>query len=285
MMILVTGATGGLGKATINALLNKIPADQIVGLARDLNKAQHLVRDGVEVRQGDYLDDDSLVKAFTGIDQLVLISAPTFTDREKQHRNVIKAAVAAGVKHLYYTGIQARKNSQWIIPMATESDKDAEEVIKKSGLTYTYVRNTVYADTLGFLLGANVLKAGVSFPSGDGRIAYATKADLGEGLASLVIGGGYDNQEITLSNTESWSSADIAALLSQISGQEVPFLKRTRSEYVSYLESTGLPFMYADFAADWAEAKREGEFSETDPSLEKLLGRKPTSLGDYLKTV
>jgi len=171
-----------------------------------------------------------------------------------------------------------------VIPMATESDKDTEQVLKASGLSYTYVRNTVYADTLGFLLGPDVLNSGVTFPSGEGRIAYATKADLGEGLASLVINGGFENQEITLSNTESWSSGDIAELLSQISGKKVPFLNSTRSEYVSHMEGTGLPFIYADFAADWAEAKKEGEFAETGKSLENLLGRKPTTLIDYLKT-
>lgn len=283
-MILVTGVTGGLGKATIDALINKIPAGEVIGLARDLTKAQELIDKGIEVRQGDYLDYQSLVNAFTGIEKLVLISAPTFTDREDQHRNAIKAAVVAGVKHIYFTGMQTRKDSQWVIPMATISDKDTEEVLKASGLKYTYVRNTVYADTLGFLLGSDVLESGVRFPSGEGRIAYATKSDLGEGLASLVINGGYENQEITLANTESWSSSDIAELLSQVSGKEVVFVNSSRSEYVSHLESTGLPFMYADFAADWADAKREGEFAETGLNLEKLLGRKPTSLGDYLKT-
>lgn len=283
-MILVTGSTGGLGKATIDALLKKIPASEIIALARDVDKASDLSDKGVEVRQGDYLDYDALVKAFEGVEKLVLISAPTFTDREAQHFNAIRAAKAAGVKHLYYTGMQTKKNSDWIIPMATESDSNTVAAIKESGITYTYVRNTVYADSLGFLLGTDVLTAGVSFPSGEGRITYATRTDLGEGLANLVIAGGYDNQEVTLSNTESWSSEDIAAILSEIKGAPVPFHNGTREVYVAHLESIGFPFKYADFGADWAEAKKAGEFENVDPTLKNLLGRTPTTLRDYLKT-
>jgi NAD(P)H dehydrogenase (quinone) len=277
-MILVTGATGGLGKATINALSGIVPVNEIVGLARDLTKAAELTDKGIEVRQGDYLDYDSLLDAFKGIDKVVLISAPVFTHRETQHRNVINAAKATGVKYIIYTGIQTNPGSNWVVPMVTESDADTMQALKASGITYTYVRNTIYADVLGFLLGADVLEAGVSFPSGEGRLAYATRRDLGEGLARLVTAGGYDNQEITFSNSESWSSADIATILSEVSGKTVPFLNSNKADYVAHQQELGIPAMYADFASDWAAATKAGEFEQPDPTLEKLLGRKPTSI-------
>jgi NAD(P)H dehydrogenase (quinone) len=284
-MILVTGATGGLGKATIEALINKIQATEIIAMARDLDKAKDLTNKGVQVRQGDYLDYSSLVSAFTGMDTVVLISAPAFTEREIQHRNAIKAAKETGVKHLIYTGIQTRKDSTWIIPMVTESDNDTLTALKESGLSYTYVRNTIYADAVDFLLGPDVLEAGISFPSGDGRLTYATRSELGEALAVLAVHGGYTNQEITLTNSESWSSTDISKMLTDISGQDVPFLNGNRAAYIAHLESKGLPNKYADFGADWAEAKQAGEFEVVDPTLEKLLGRKPTTLKTYLETI
>jgi NAD(P)H dehydrogenase (quinone) len=283
-MILVTGATGGLGKTTIDKLVELVNPNEITALVRDESKAQDLISKGVHIAIGDYLNYDSLVSAFKGIDTLVLIGAPTFTDRETQHRNAINAAVASGVKRVIFIGIQRKEGSKWVIPMVTESDLDAEKALKESGLSYTIVLNNIYSDVLDFLLGDNPAHmSAVEFPAGDGKICFTTRKDFGAGLALLATQEGHENKTYTFTNSESLSFQQIADIISELSGKIVPYHNIDRAAYVSKLAGKGIPEFVADFAADWADAVRVGELGEVYPTLTELLGQRPTSLKDYLK--
>jgi uncharacterized protein YbjT (DUF2867 family) len=109
--ILVTGASGHIGKLTIEKLLQKkVPSNQIIGLVRDPSKAEDLAKLGIELRQGDYADLPSLLKAFVGVEKLMLISTHAFTDRIKAHSNVVHAAVETGVKHIFFMPIASRED-------------------------------------------------------------------------------------------------------------------------------------------------------------------------------
>lgn len=282
-MILVTGATGGLGKATIDALLKIVPASEITGLARDLSKATDLLKTGIQVKEGNYLDYASLVQAFEDVNKLILISAPTFTDRTSQQINVIKAAVQAGVKHVIYTGIQRKENSKWIIPMVTESDMATEKALEESGLFYTIVRNNIYADVLPFFLGDLTAISQVSFPSGNGKVSFVARTEFGEALANLVTQENHNNKIYTLTNAESLTFAEIAEIISGLSGTPVDFEDISREDYVNLRVEAGIPRLAAEFAADWAGAIQEGEFGEVKSDLEHLLGRKPIALKDFLQ--
>lgn len=283
-MILITGSTGGLGKETMEALLKKFLANQIAALVRDTEKAADYALQGVTVRQGDYSDYDSLVAAFSGVEKLLLISAPAFSENAPEE-NVIRAAVATGVKHIFYTSIQVKQGSGWVIPGVTVRETATQNALINSGLTYTIVRTTLFADALPFLLGNKVLEKGVCLSAADGRVAIATREDLGEALANLLISKNYENADITLTNKETWSFRDVADLLSEITGKEIPFLNLSRKDYAAYLEQAGIPEFYAAFAADWADTTKAGEFEEVSPILEELLGRKPTHLKTYLSQV
>lgn len=282
-MIFVTGATGGLGKATVDALLKKIPAEEIIALVRDLEKATNLKEKGVKVIEGDYFDYNSLVKAFRGVEKIVLVSAPTFTDRVTQHANIINAAKEAGVSHVIYTGIQRKKDSTWIVPMVTESDKETEQLLVDSGLKYTIVLNNIYADVLPFFIGNPAEISEVKYPSGDSKISFVARDEFGEALANLVTASGHENKVYTLSNSESWSFSDIAGILSEISGKKIDFINVSKEEYISAKEQIGYPKPVAEFAVEWADAALAGELDEVNPALEILLGRKPQSLHDFLK--
>ncbi len=282
-MILVTGATGGLGRATVDALLKKIPAGEIIALVRDLEKATDLIEKGVKVIEGDYFDYDSLVKAFEGVEKIVLVSAPTFTDRVTQQANVIKAAKEAGVSHIIYTGMQRKNDDSWIIPMVTESDKETEQLLVESGLQYTIVLNNVYADVIPFFIGNPAEISEVKFPSGDSKISFVARDEFGEALANLVTENGHENKVYILSNVESWSFAEIAEMLSGISGKKIDFVNISKEEYINKKEQEGYPGPVAEFATEWANAAIAGELDEVYPALEILLGRKPQSLNDFLK--
>ncbi|MBE9463915.1 SDR family oxidoreductase [Dyadobacter subterraneus] len=282
-MILVTGATGGLGRSTVDALLKKMPAKEITALVRDSEKAADLKEKEVVVKEGDYFNYQSLLKAFEGVEKVVLISAPTFTDRITQQTNVINAAKEAGVSHVIYTGIQRKKDGSWIVPMVTESDKITEQLLIESGLNYTIVLNNVYADVIPFFIGNPAAISEVKYPSGDAKISFVAREEFAEALANLVIQNGHENKIYTLSNSEAWSFADIAEILTEISGRKIDFINVSKDQYISLKEKEGYPKPAAEFAVEWANAALAGELDEINPALEILLGRRPSSLKDFLK--
>src|SRR5687768_1781638 len=110
-MILVTGATGHLGKAAAEFLLKKTAPSNIAVLARDAARVSDLVSRGVEVRKADYSDYASLLKAFKGVDKLYFVSGTDVINRQQQQANVVKAAIEAGVKHVLYTSFQRKNES------------------------------------------------------------------------------------------------------------------------------------------------------------------------------
>jgi NAD(P)H dehydrogenase (quinone) len=280
-MILVTGATGGLGHETIDALLKTTPATEIAALVRDAGKAADLAQRGVEVRQADYFDYPALVQAFQGIEKVLLVSAVAFTDRLSQHRNVIDAAKEAGVKHLFYTSIQ--RSSDFVMPQVTESDLATEAYLKASGLVYTILRNGYYFEGLGYLIGSEVPESEIRVPAGEGKIAFVKRTDLAVATAALLTSAGHDNQEYTLTGSEAYSFHDVARELSELAGHPITYQSSEPAPYIAQKVAAGFPDFVATFFAQWADAARHGMLAGTHDTVEHLLGHKPTSLREYLK--
>ena len=280
-MILVTGATGGLGHQTIDSLLNTTPASEIAALVRDVSKATDLLEKGVDVRQADYLDYPALVKAFRGIDKVLLVSAVAFTDRLRQHKNVIDAAKEAGVKHIFYTSIQ--RSTNFVMPEVTESDLATEAYLKASGLIYTILKNGYYFEGLGYLIGNEVPEAEILLPAGEGKIAFIMRTELAAATAALLTSEGHDNQEYTLSGSEAYSFHDIAREFSALAGRPISYRSSELAPYIAQKVAGGFPEFVANFLAQWCVAAKHGMLAETHDTTERLLGHKTSSLREYLK--
>jgi NAD(P)H dehydrogenase (quinone) len=280
-MILVTGATGGLGHETIDALLTTTPATEIAALVRDASKATDLVQRGVDVRQADYFDNSALVQAFQGIDKVLLVSSVAFTDRVSQHRNVIDAAKEAGVKHLFYTSIQ--RSSDFVMPEVTESDLATEAYLKASGLAYTILHNGYYFEGLGYLIGTEVPESEIRVPAGEGRIAFVKRTELAAATAALLTSEGHANQAYTLTGSEAYSFHDVAWELSALAGRTITYQSIEPAPYIAQKVAAGFPDFVATFFAQWGDAAEHGMLAGTDDTVARLLGRKPMSLQEYLK--
>jgi NAD(P)H dehydrogenase (quinone) len=280
-MILVTGATGGLGHETIDALLTTTPATEIAALVRDVRKATDLVQRGVDVRQADYFDYPALLQAFQGVEKVLLVSAVAFTDRVSQHRNVIDAAKEAGVKHLFYTSIQ--RSSDFVMPEVTESDLATEAYLKASGLAYTILHNGYYFEGLGYLIGTEVPESEIRVPAGEGKIAFIKRTELAAATAALLTSEGHDNQSYTLTGNEAYSFHDVARELSELAGLPITYQSIEPAPYVAQKVAAGFPDFVATFFAQWGDAAKHGMLAGADDTVERLLGRKPTSLREYLK--
>jgi NAD(P)H dehydrogenase (quinone) len=280
-MILVTGATGGLGHETIDALLTTTPATEIAALVRDASKATDLVQRGVDVRQADYFDYPALVQAFQGVEKVLLVSAVAFTDRVSQHRNVIDAAKEAGVKHLFYTSIQ--RSSDFVMPQVTESDLATEAYLNASGLAYTILHNGYYFEGLGYLIGTEVPESEIRVPAGEGKIAFVKRTELAATTAALLTSEGHENQSYTLTGSEAYSFHDVARELSALAGRPITYQSSEPAPFIAQKVAAGFPDFVATFFAQWGDAAEHGMLAGTDDTVERLLGHKPMSLREYLK--
>jgi NAD(P)H dehydrogenase (quinone) len=280
--LLVTGATGHLGRQTIEFLRERVPADRIVALARDPAALSDLAASGIEVRRGDYLDKASLLAAFAGVEKVLLVSAVAFTDRLPQHRNVIDAAKEAGVRHIIFTSIQRKAVSPLVISMVTESDIATEDALKASGLDYTILFNALYLDALSMIIGDRAVEDGVRVPGGSGKGALVARRDLAEANAVLLAGAGHENRSYTLSGAKAVSFADIAEALSKIAGKRVAYVDTPIEAFVAAKVALGFPPAAAAFLAEWAQAVAVGEYAEVTGDLERLIGRKPVDYVDFL---
>lgn len=286
MTILVTGATGHFGKATVDFLLQKgIPATNIAALVRDENKAQDLLDKGIQVRQGDYNDPASLKAAFQGVDKLLLVSGTDIENRQKQHENAVNAAKEAGVKHIVYTSF-VRKNESDSNPLGAlaQSHIATDNAIKASGIPYTILLNSLYADALPLFLGNNVKETGIFFPAGEGKTAFTLRSDLAEAAANVLADTGHENREYVLASSEKNSFHDIAKAIGDLNGVDISYNSPSQEIFRDALTKAGVPPHYVGISAAFGEAIKQGEFDVPSTDLEQLLGRKATPLEQYLKS-
>jgi len=165
-MILVTGATGRLGGAVVDQLLERIDAAEIAILARDPAKAEDLAGRGVSVRTGDYYDTASLARAMDGVDRVVMVASNQPQRRMQQHQDVIDAAVSAGVSVFGFTS-RALTNIESSRNQLMRDYFDTEQLIQRSGLRSLIFRNALYLDTQpDYFGGAQVFEGGICAPAG-----------------------------------------------------------------------------------------------------------------------
>jgi NAD(P)H dehydrogenase (quinone) len=286
-MIMITGATGQLGAAVIRYLLEKTDASKLAVLVRDPSKAQDLSETGIQVRQGDYDDTKSLVQAFSGVEKLYFVSGSDIMKRGLQHKNVVDAAMEAGVKHVFYTSFQRHNESESSpIALVAKAHIDTENQLKDSGLAYTILRHNLYADIVPMFVGENVLQSGLIYlPAGEGKAAYVSRDNMAEAAASLLLSDGHQNKIYNVSNNQSVSYAEIAELMSKITGKEIRYLSPSVEEFNAELGKAGVPEDIIGLMSSFSQAISQKEFDLPDDTLEKLLGRKPDTMSDYLSAV
>lgn len=283
--ILVTGVSGVIGRQTILHLLKKRPASDLVGLVRDPAKAEDLAALGVELRQGDYLDRESLNRAFAGVEKLMLTSTHAFTDRKTAHANVIDVAVKAGVRHLVYMPIYRKAGSTFSMKEITEEDIFTIDKLRSSGLTYTLVKHPPFMEPAMMYAGPNAVETGVRVPAGNGKFTAATRDDLAAAHATVLTEPGHEGKTYYLSGAPAVSWADVARILSEVNGKDVPYIPISDEEYVKSMQVLGFPDFVPPFILKWVQGMNQGEWEEVTNDLETLIGRKPTTIAEYLRSV
>lgn len=280
MKIAVTAATGQLGQLVVQSLLNRgVEAPDIVAVVRNPEKAVPLAAQGVTVRQADYNEPDALAAAFAGVDRVLLISGSEVGQRVEQHRNVVDAARAAGVRLIAYTSILKADTTS--LKLAAEH-KATEEIIRASGLPFVFLRNSWYTENYTGTLAQTLEHGAILGSAGEGRVSAATRADYAEAAAAVLTGEGHENAVYELGGDESFTLAELAAEIDRQSGTEVVYRNLPVEEYTQVLVRVGLPEPVAATFADADRGISQGELFTDSGDLRRLIGRPAIPLADAI---
>lgn len=288
-MILVTGATGHFGNAAINFLLEKgVSAKDLTALVRAKESAEQFTKRGIHTVVGDYDDYPSLVAAFKGVDQLLFVSGSDIGKRLLQHEHVVKAAVAAGVKHVVYTSFQRRNETEtsplWVV---AQSHLQTEKWLKESGIAYTILKNNLYMDFVPAFVGEKVLETGVVYlPAKDGKVSAALRVELAEATAAILrTPSAHVNKIYDFTHSEAFTYQQVADIISSQTGKKITYVSPSAEEYAQTLAKFGVPQDMIGVFAGFAVAQAVGELDVVSKDLENILGRKPTSIREFLGTI
>ncbi|MGW1671910.1 SDR family oxidoreductase [Streptomyces sp. NPDC002324] len=278
MSIVVTGATGHLGKFVVEGLLEKVPAEQITAVVRSEEKAAGFAARGVKIAVADYNAPETFDGLFAAGDKVLLISGSEVDkDRAAQHQVAIDAAKAAGVALLAYTSAPGS------LTAALANDHRAtEEALLASGLPYTLLRNGWYNENYTEQLGPVLEYSAVTHAAGEGRVSSATRADYAAAAVAVLTGEGHENQTYELGGDTAWSFAEYAAEVSGQTGKEIANNPVSGDVLVGILTGAGLPEGFAAVLAGVDASIEKGELVVSSGDLSRLIGRPTTPISDSI---
>ena len=279
-MIAITGATGQLGQLAVASLLKKVPAKEIIAIARNAGKAKNLAALGVQVRQADYNQPVQWEAALAGVEKLLLISANDIGQRTAQHATVIKAAKRASVKLLVYTSILHAETSA--IALAAEH-RETEAAIRASGMPFVILRNGWYTENHTAGLKAALSMGAVHGCAGDGRFSTASRADFAAAAAAVLTANGHAGQVYELAGDTAYTLAQYASEVSRQTGKAIGYVNLPEADFKKALLGAGLPEPIAELLANADTAASKGTLFDDGHQLSKLIGRPTTPLSVSVK--
>lgn len=281
--ITITGATGQFGNLVIQSLLQRgVPPSEIRASVRDPGKADHHRQRGIDVRRGDFDDSEAMRNAFADTQHLLIISTDKIGQRVEQHRRAVQAALAAGVEHVLYTSIVDMQGGEGSNPIAADH-RATEQIIRDTGMPYTFLRNTFYAEYMLFPV-VKALESGVFVSSvGDGRLGAVARTDLAEAAAVALSEPGHENITYDLTYPRTWDYAEAVEIVSRVSGKPLVYRPVSEDEMARHLHQSGTPEESVPMALGLERTLREGHLSKAAHDLEQVLGRPVTPLEEVAR--
>ncbi|MEU5597063.1 SDR family oxidoreductase [Streptomyces sp. NPDC020298] len=278
MSIVVTGATGHLGRHVVEQLLEKVPAEQITAVVRTPEKAADFAERGVRIAVADYNSPETFDGLFAAGDKVLLVSGNEFDKgRVQQHQVVIDAAKAAGVALLAYTSAPGT-----LTAALADDHRGTEKALLASGLPYTLLRNGWYHENYTENLAPVLEHGAVVQAAGEGRVSSASRADYAAAAAAVLTGEGHENKTYELGGDEAWGFAEYAAELSRQTGKEIVYNAVPVEAFEGILAGAGLPGPFASILAGVDASIEKGELVVSTGDLSRLAGRPTTPLAEAI---
>ena len=271
-LIAVTGATGHVGGRVARSLSSAGVAQRLV--VRDPARAPDLA--GADVRPAAYGDGEALRHAFDGVDVLLLVSAAEHADRRAQHRSVVEAAAAAGVRRVVYTSFLAAA------PDCTftfgRDHAATEELLTASRVETTFLRNSFYADVLPDFVVDGALRG----PAGSGRLAPVARADVAEVAVAALLDEAHSGRTYDVTGPRALTLAEVAEQLSAVRGEQVRYVEEGVEEAYASRVPSGAPRWVLDGWVSTYTAIASGELDVVSPTVPDLTGHPARSLAEVL---
>ncbi|CAM3239038.1 Quinone oxidoreductase 2 [Arthrobacter ulcerisalmonis] len=281
MSIVVTGATGQLGRHVITALLaGGVPAAEIVATGRAVEKLAEFASQGVQVKAVDYSDADSVVAAVEGATRVLLISGSEVGQRLAQHQTVIDAAKAAGVELLAYTSIA---NADTTGMKLAGEHQETEALLRESGVPFVLLRNGWYLENYTEQLQGTLAQGGLAGSAGDGKVSAASRADYAAAAAAVLTADDQAGKVYELGGDVAFSLPELAAEISAATGQDIAYNDLPAADYAGLLVSVGVPEGFAAILADSDLGIARGDLLVSSGDLARLIGRPTTSLAESVR--
>lgn len=282
MSIVVTGATGQLGRHVLEALLERgVPAAEIVAAGRSVEKLADLAAQGVQVKQMDYADAVSVAAALKGARRALLISGSEVGKRVEQHRTVIEAAKAEGVELLAYTSIA---NADTTGMKLADEHKATEALLRESGVPFVLLRNGWYLENYTEQLPGTLAQGVLAGSAGEGRVSGAARSDYAHAAAAVLLADGQAGKVYELGGDDAFSMADLAAEISAATGRDISYNDLPAREYAGLLTGVGVPGAFAEILADSDLGIARGDLLVSSGDLRRLIGRPTTPLGQAVRS-
>ena len=272
--IVTTGSTGRLGSRVAHRLADAGAEQRL--LVRDRARAPELPR--TEVHTAEYADQTAVSRALDGADVVFMVSGGETLDRVAQHRSFIDAATEAGVGHLVYTSFfGASPTSTFTL---ARDHAATEQIIRESGLPFTFLRDNLYADFLPLMVGEDGVIRG---PAGDGRAAVVVQDDIAD-VAAVILQAPADHAGATydLTGPRSLGFDEMAAIITTVTGRPVRYEPETLDEAYASRASYGAPRWQVDAWVSTYTAVATGELDGVSDAVATITGRPATSLEDLL---
>ncbi|GAA3053815.1 SDR family oxidoreductase [Streptomyces glomeratus] len=279
MSIVVTGATGHLGRHVVEQLLEKVPAERITAVVRNAEKASDLADRGVRIAVADYNAPETFDGLFAAGDKVLLISGNEFDKgRVGQHKVVLDAAREARVALFAYTSAPGS-----VTAALADDHRATEQLIVDSGVPYVLLRNGWYHENYTENLTPVLEHGAVVQAAGEGRVASASRADYAAAAVAVLTGEGHENATYELSGDTAWSFAEYAAEVGRQTGKEIAYNPVPVDTYAGILTGAGLPGPLAEILAGVEVSIERGELAVTTGDLSRLAGRPTTPVAESIK--
>ena len=275
--IAVTGVTGNLG-GMVSRLCKK-NGIEVRNLARNVEKAEKIGFSNVF--KSSYDKSEDTVKSLEGIEVLFMVSGSENPNRIQQHKDFIDVAKIVGVSHIIYLSFyNASKNSIFTLG---RDHYATEEYIKENGFKYTFLRDNFYVD---FFVDLCREYSEIKGPAGNGKVSAVVRSDVSEVVAKILENPGkWENQTLNMTGPEELSMTEIVKTVSEYFGKEIKYIEETVEEaYESRKIWKAEQWEYDSWVSTYT-AIAENEQSGISNDIEKVLGRKATSLAEYLKKI
>jgi len=280
--ILVTGASGHLGRRVVELLVARGGGARIIAATRKPESLAALTAQGVEARRVDFDDEASLTGAFQGVERVLLISTDSLDEpgkRGRQHARAVHAVAAAGVKHVAYTSITNPANSKILI---SKDHADTEAELAKAGVPFTVLRNNMYSDYQLPPLQRAFASGKLVDAKASGKIGFVTREDCARIAAAVLSEPPSGNQVLDVTGPETLSSADLVAIANELSGRKLEYQPVPLEALIDGMVQHGLPRPLAEVYGSFDAGTAAGELDVTSDAVARFTGQKPQAIRDFL---